>query len=461
MDTLVGSVSPLKCGSTTLDGSTAYLLKQREFGLCTNSGPFSSGQRISIGASFIPNRMRTVAAYGEKAFCGTFSKDGSVFLSSSQDDKIRLYNTSHGSFTEKRCITARDVGWSVLDTAFSPDGSCVIYSSWSDFIHLVDISSKNVESHMALDLSPIERDFAIFSVAFSQDGKEILGGASDCYMYVFNRERNQRTLMMDAHEDDINSVKFADESSHILYSAGDDGVCKVWDRRILDEEDPQPVGIFAGHSDGITYIDSKGDGRYLITNSKDQTIKLWDVRKFSSSEGLEATRQAITNYRWDYRWMAVPKIVRNSRRKLKGDTSVMTYRGHNVTKTLIRCRFSPVHTTGQRYIYTGCGTGAVIIYDLLSGNMVAKLIGHKACVRDVSWHPTDVRIVSSSWDGHVSQWDYQGTDNPQDSDSDSEYGMEQSGGRLVIININGVRRRSKRLRQQDQERHKRPRPEET
>ena len=35
---------------------------------------------------------------------------------------------------------------------------------------------------------------------------------------------------------------------------------------------------FSGHVDGIAFLDPKGDGRHLISNSKDQTIKLWDIR---------------------------------------------------------------------------------------------------------------------------------------------------------------------------------------
>lgn len=46
---------------------------------------------------------------------------------------------------------------------------------------------------------------------------------------------------------------------------------------------PKPVGVLAGHMDGVTYIDSRGDARHLISNSKDQSIKLWDIRVFSSS----------------------------------------------------------------------------------------------------------------------------------------------------------------------------------
>ncbi|KAL6992883.1 hypothetical protein U1Q18_011001 [Sarracenia purpurea var. burkii] len=38
------------------------------------------------------------------------------------------------------------------------------------------------------------------------------------------------------------------------------------------------VGILMGHVEGITFLDSRGDGSYFISNGKDQTIKLWDIR---------------------------------------------------------------------------------------------------------------------------------------------------------------------------------------
>ncbi|XP_041031374.1 DDB1- and CUL4-associated factor 11 [Carcharodon carcharias] len=210
---------------------------------------------------------------------------------------------------------------------------------------------------------------------------------------------------IDSHEDDVNAVAFADASSQILFSGGDDALCKVWDRRTLREDSPQPVGVLAGHRDGITFIDSKGDARFLVSNSKDQTIKLWDIRRFSPKEGLEASRQAVTQQNWDYRWQQVPKRALKKHR-LPGDSSLMTYRGHGVLHTLIRCRFSPAFTTGQQYIYSGCSTGKVVIYDVLTGKIVSKLSEHRACVRDVSWHPYEEKIISTSWDGGVRLWDY-------------------------------------------------------
>lgn len=42
------------------------------------------------------------------------------------------------------------------------------------------------------------------------------------------------------------------------------------------------------------------------------------------------------------------------------------------------------------------------VYDVLTGAVVSKLCGHDACVRDVSWHPYEDNIVSSSVSVNVS-----------------------------------------------------------
>jgi hypothetical protein len=48
------------------------------------------------------------------------------------------------------------------------------------------------------------------------------------------------------------------------------------DRRSM--KNGKPSGVLVGHLEGITYVASKGDGRYCLSNSKDQTMKLWDIR---------------------------------------------------------------------------------------------------------------------------------------------------------------------------------------
>lgn len=62
---------------------------------------------------------------------------------------------------------------------------------------------------------------------------------------------------------------------------------------------------------GITYIEPRGDGMHLITNSKDQSIKLWDIRKLSSNIGVENTQKAVFLQTWDYRGKIIPKSCKN------------------------------------------------------------------------------------------------------------------------------------------------------
>ena len=49
----------------------------------------------------------------------------------------------------------------------------------------------------------------------------------------------------------------------------------------------KPEGSFVGHCEGVTHLDPKGDGRYFISNAKDQTVKLWDMRRMTGQEQME------------------------------------------------------------------------------------------------------------------------------------------------------------------------------
>jgi WD repeat-containing protein 23 len=128
--------------------------------------------------------------------------------------------------------------------------------------------------------------FGIWSLRFSGDGSEIVAGTSDHSVYVYDVEAQRSILRIPGHTDDVNAVCYGDKMSpHILYSGSDDTTLKVWDRRSLNSM--RPAGMFLGHTEGLTYIDSKGDGRYVISNAKDQTCKLWDLRKMINTDAAE------------------------------------------------------------------------------------------------------------------------------------------------------------------------------
>lgn len=61
-----------------------------------------------------------------------------------------------------------------------------------------------------------------------------------------------------------------------------------------------PSGILVGHSEGITYVTSKGDNRYLASNGKDQKMLLWDLRMMYSKQDFEKLPK-VEETGFDYR----------------------------------------------------------------------------------------------------------------------------------------------------------------
>ena len=90
-----------------------------------------------------------------------------------------------------------------------------------------------------------------------------------------------------AHKEKINIAcymnKNQNEACNLIASACDSGIIKLWDKRTMNDN-KNFAGAFIGHSEGITHIEPRDDGAYFVSNSKDQLIKLWDVRMMLSPD---------------------------------------------------------------------------------------------------------------------------------------------------------------------------------
>lgn len=267
--------------------------------------------KCKINNLYLPNQFeRPLVRLDSKVFCGSFTRDGNRFVTGSQDQEIRIFDSSTSNYKELNHITAKHVSWCILDIAFSPCSQYFAYSTWAECLHICPLNGDD-DDIRCLNLNTNVNRFGAFSLAFSNNGSEIISGGSDSSVYIFDREMNERTLRVPVRKDglvtDVNCVGFVDESSQLFYSGSDDACIRVWDRRCLNENDPEPQGMLLGHIDGITYIDSKNDGRYLLSNSKDQSLKLWDMRHFSPKETEAIVKPYLQTRNWDYRWDSVPK----------------------------------------------------------------------------------------------------------------------------------------------------------
>ena len=364
----------------------------------------------------LPTNFSLFDRFSQDVYCGEFSKDGRHFMCACKSGEIVVYNVGHKSMDLCKSYLCRDIQWSIIDCKLSPDNRYIAYSSWSGNVHLLPFqNSKNREIYLSLsDQQSYYSGFCAFGVSFSADSHELIAGTNDGRAIIYDLQTGTKAVSIDnAHIADLSAITFSNQTNHIIYSAADDGILKIWDRRILSESHPEPVSVFVGHRHGITWQDSKGDFRYILTNSKDQTIKLWDTRRPSKLSDMKHAQQVVrTNSQlWDYRQVKqtlrfdrYQQFIERKRSQfdpIEVDDSVKTFTGHTVTYTLIRARFSPPFSTLQRYIYSGSSTGQLFIWDLLSGEIVHQSQQghcHNSIVRDVSWHPFEPMIMTSSLD---------------------------------------------------------------
>jgi WD repeat-containing protein 23 len=388
--------------------------------------------------------------YDSRCYSGQFSDDGNFFFCCSQDFKVRMYDTSNPyDWKYYKTVDYPFGQWTITDATLSPDNKYLAYSSIRHLVCLAPTDPNDRSDPLLLDFSNLRRrtggghygnshfgvspalryglffftnNSKIWSLRFSGDGREIVAGTSDRSVVVYDIETRQTVLRLQNHEDDVNAVCYGDSSSpHILYSGSDDTTLRVWDRRSMG--DGREAGVFMGHTEGLTYVDSKGDGRYVLSNGKDQMMKLWDLRKMMTTADFDKIDPTRYTTGFDYRFMP---YAEEEYRPHPHDCSVVTFRGHRVLKTLIRCHFSPPGSTNSRYVYSGSEDGKVYIYNLdatLAGTIdVGNATRNsrpqdadifttayemrsgrgemlwRTCVRDASWHPNAPVLAGTSVD---------------------------------------------------------------
>ncbi|KAM3575190.1 hypothetical protein VYU27_002887 [Nannochloropsis oceanica] len=449
-----------------------------------NLGPHHRFVRAALnGVNLHPTSLAgAVGGFQSALFSASFSRDGQMVFTACQDGTINLYDldqllyaqaqhqhrlslpmaggrsaprmysglfssisssssssssSAHPVIRPKKRIRCQDIGWSIVGSAFSPDAKWIAYSSWSRYLHLTNTFGQH-ELHERVSVSPHRSaNFCLFSLAFSADGAQVIGGGNDGCLHLIQLERKAVSRIEQAHYDDVNTVCFVDpvHSPSLVLSGADDGLIKLWDLRTEGA-----VGLLAGHTSGITNVCSKdggggggggrGGGRLVVSNGKDQTSKLWDLRKMVEAGRGAEERYAVdvdVDYRFDIAEQPLGGRRGRRQRHPVSDHSIKTWWGHRVTRTLIQATFSSEELTGGRFVVTGSAGGGVFVYDIMGegagegereregGCALARLDFHKDCVRTVACAPHHDLMISAGWDGRLGLWCWQGREDEEEA----------------------------------------------
>eukprot|EP00331_Platyophrya_macrostoma_P026604 CAMPEP_0176441674 /NCGR_PEP_ID=MMETSP0127-20121128/21348_1 /TAXON_ID=938130 /ORGANISM="Platyophrya macrostoma, Strain WH" /LENGTH=467 /DNA_ID=CAMNT_0017826517 /DNA_START=31 /DNA_END=1434 /DNA_ORIENTATION=+ len=366
---------------------------------------------------FIPNKVSyTFEGISSRLYNANFDSKGERFFVTSQSGTAIFDYTTDNKLKLNQTINCNYVSWALTDSDFTSDNKYMIHSTLSPNVQLFDAENGKYLTQLNMDTANEEDEmgffyysFRVYSAKISGDGRHVFAGTSrasngKAKLQMYDVEEKKLIRSVNAHENDINSICFVDrENSSLILTGSDDGLCKLWDTRSMDNG--KPVGIFYGHLSGVTYVSSKEDSRYFVSNSKDQSIKLWDIRRCKTEE------KNYHHFGFDYRMEKLSNTeigkIKKAMKANPNDDSISTFFGHQVYVSLIRCHFSPKFNTDQRYIYSGSADGSVYIYDVMTTDLVAKLeVNEDRVIRDCSWHPVNQSLITTDFAGNICKWDY-------------------------------------------------------
>eukprot|EP01023_Acetabularia_acetabulum_P061274 TRINITY_DN7398_c0_g2_i2.p1 TRINITY_DN7398_c0_g2~~TRINITY_DN7398_c0_g2_i2.p1 ORF type:complete len:359 (-),score=31.67 TRINITY_DN7398_c0_g2_i2:276-1352(-) len=283
----------------------------------------------------------------------------------------------------------------VFSLKFSPDGDILATGSHDKQI-LVWRTFDECENYMMLK----GHKSAVAEVQWGSDGERIFSASPDKTIRAWDVETGMQVKKMCEHKNFVHTCCPLKRSPHLVVSGSDDRSVKVWDLRVKKSvqtiEEGYPIlsvvfgeggdSIYAagiensinvwdlrkervslkmmGHSDTITGMKINCEGTHLLSNSMDNTLRVWDIRPFAPANRC---------------------------------VKLFTGHSHSFEHNILRCDWSP----DGRKVSAGSSDRFVYIWDVQSRNIQYRLPGHTASVNEVVFHPKQPIIASAGSDKNI------------------------------------------------------------
>lgn len=369
--------------------------------------------------------LQTFKGHQQWVWSVAFSPDGKTIASGSDDDTIRVWNLATG---ECRVLEGSKRVWTV---AFNSEG--ILASGGFDrTIRFWDVATgeclKIFQGHQA----------AVWSVAFSADGKTIASGSADKTIKLWDVATGECLQTLKGHIQGVRSLAFS--ACDRLMSGSFDCTVRLW-----DTVTGNLLKTLTGHADQIWAVAANLKTDIIASGDKSQIIKLWNAE---SGKCLK-TIQGYANWMWAIAVSPNGQLIASG--GLDKDVRLWDTETGRVTATLKghqnmiwSLQFSPNGqllascgddasiklwniATGQclntfqdpiqrgvwtvefspdgKFLIGGGTNGLIQIWDVLTGNLIRSIEAHDGWVWAVTFSPDAQYLASCSKDRTIKLWD--------------------------------------------------------
>ena len=366
----------------------------------------------------------TFTGHQKEVWSVRFSEDGGRLVTASSDTTARLWSTTSGkriatleghkapvntavfSQNDKKIVTSSDDGtakiWDAFTGQFLDNLDChngkligAIYSPDSSKIASFSDSAICMWDAATAGLLKVISGVGIAAVSFSPDGTSLLTVSDGDKVSLWNIAEGRRTLTYSGHTSRVNSAQFSHDGLRVITAAADHKA------RLFDASTGVLISALAGHNGEVdNALFSQNDEIVLTFSDEDKTARLWNAGFGKVSRILHGKGQlpsgAIVSQNGKY--IVILDNISGLYDSFTGKFLV-SLAGHGQFGAT-EAEFSP----DSRLLIIGSYDEWAGIWEVPSGNLVAKLQHKGAAVWGARFSLDGKSAVTTSNDGTVHIW---------------------------------------------------------
>lgn len=236
--------------------------------------------------------------------------------------------------------------------------------------------------------------FAVRDAAFSPDGKTIAAVGDTNGVTLWDAATGSAIKTLFGHSDWLTAVDFS--STGLLATGGWDKTIIIWDMATGN-----PIHKISAHTDLVNSVRFSGDGKLLVSGSRDMFVKVWNVEKGTNLKAMPGHMSEI--FAVDITPAGDVAISSSATGEIFAWDVAKGTRLYNIkpTASTTDVRISP---DGARFA-AGFLNGDISVINIRDGKEETRLSGHTYLARSLRFTTSGKNLISGSWDGTVRAWD--------------------------------------------------------
>jgi WD40 repeat protein len=318
----------------------------------------------------------------------TFSPDGKIFASASEDKTVKLWNARPATLIS----TLTGHTGRVTSVSFHPQGKILASGSEDGTVKLWDVTRstliKTIKAHHSW----------VRTVSFSPDGQILASCSSAGFINLWKTADGTLLKTLKGHTRTVNHISFSPDGK-TLASASFDTTVKLW-----NIGDGTLVNTLEGHKSPTRSVSFSPDGKTLASTDQYGIVKLWNVADGTLLQNLPTHRRAVWSAIFSPDGKTLATISSDSKVKLwnledinDNTTEPQLLKGHR--GIIISIGFSPDGKT----LVSGSFDSAIKLWNL-DVREPQTIKGNSANVQTVSFSPDGNMLASGSDDFKIKLW---------------------------------------------------------